>query len=257
MSPATAGAARRLGRPLDSGAMREGSRGGGGAPAPARKASRSATVTDALRSDIVSGAFAPGERLTEDRLGDRYGVSRIPVREALRSLEAEGFVVREPYRGARVAELSPEDAMDLLEVRQTLEEVATRRATLRRPWDAIEKMAHVLDEGRQAIVAGRLDELVLLNTELHMTLIAASGNRNLVLLYEQIRAKAQWVYSIGLDERAGRSWGEHEALVAAVASGDADLAAKLARQHVAEATHHFADRAPAGGAGDGAGRRAM
>lgn len=208
-----------------------------------RKQSRSATVTDALRADIVSGLFAPGERLTEDRMSEHYGVSRIPVREALRSLEAEGFVIREPYRGAHVAELSLDDAIDLLEVRQTLEEVATRRATLRRPWDAIEQMAGLLDKGREAIAASALDELVLLNTKLHMTLVAASGNRNLLMLYEQVRAKAQWVYSIGLDDRAASSWDEHEALVAAVASGDAELAAKLAREHVATASHHFAEQA--------------
>lgn len=208
------------------------------------KRSRSAVVTEALRSDIVSGAFAPGERLPEDRLGERYGVSRIPVREALRGLEAEGFVIREPYRGARVARLSLEDALDLLEVRQTLEEVATRRAALRRPWDAIQQLARLLEAGHQAIDEGELDRLAALNTELHTTLVAASGNHNLAVLHEQIRAKAQWVYSVGLDDRATGSWREHEDLVAAVAAGDAELAAKLARQHVTEATRHFAAHAP-------------
>lgn len=222
--------------------MSEPTRQASGSAQP-RKRSRGAAVIDALRTDIISGHFSPGERLTEERLGERYGVSRIPIREALRGLEVEGFVAREPYRGARVAHLSLDDAMDLLEVRQTLEEVATRRAALRRPWDAIERMAHVLDEGRQAIAASRVDDLIGLNTELHMTLIAASGNQNLVVLYEQIRAKVEWVYSIGLDDRASSSWDEHESLVGAVASGDADLAAKLARQHVSEATRHFAGRA--------------
>lgn len=206
---------------------------------PLVKQSRSASVTEALRADIVSGIFAPGERLTEDRMSERYGVSRIPVREALRGLEAEGFVIIEPYRGAQVAQMSLNDAMDLLEVRQTLEAVATRRAAVRRPWDAVQHMAKILNDGNNAIIANDFKELALLNTELHMAMVKASGNYNLVILHDQIRAKAQWVYSLRLDERAAESWREHEDIVAAVAAGDEELAGKLAQHHVTQAADHF------------------
>ena len=210
------------------------------------KRSRSAVVAGALRTDIVSGMFAPGEHLTEDRLSERYGVSRIPVREALRGLEVEGFVVCEPYRGAQVAHLSLTDVLDLLEVRQTLETVATRRAAVRRPWDGVQQMAKLLDEGRHASESGDLKALAHLNTELHMTLVEASGNHNLVVLYDQIWAKAQWVYSVGLDGRVADSWHEHEDIVAAVAAGDAELAGRLAERHVSHAAEHFRHRTVAG-----------
>lgn len=206
---------------------------------PPTRQSRSAGVAEALRADIISGIFAPGERLTEDRMSERYGVSRIPVREALRGLEAEGFVIIEPYRGAQVAQMSLNDAMDLLEVRQTLEAVATRRAAIRRPWDAVQHLAKILNDGNNAIIANDFMELARLNTELHMAMVKASGNYNLVILHDQIRAKAQWVYSLRLDERAADSWREHEDIVAAVAAGDEELAGTLAQHHVTQAAHHF------------------
>lgn len=205
----------------------------------ASRAPRSTTVTDALRSDIVAGVFAQGQRLTEDHLGERYGVSRIPVREALRGLEAEGFVTIEPYCGAQVAQLSAEDAIDLLDARQALEEITARRAAARRPWDAIEQMAGVLAEGRRSLAENRFDDLTNLNTKLHSLLVSAGGNHTLVTFYDQLRTKAQWVYSVGLDDRAAQSWREHEDLVAAVAAGDSHRAGDLAREHLSRASGHY------------------
>jgi DNA-binding GntR family transcriptional regulator len=209
---------------------------------PARQ-SRAANVADALRADIVSGVFTPHQRLTEGRLSERYGVSRIPVREALRGLEAEGFVNITPYRGAQVAVLSPHDALDLLEVRGALEIVATKRAAARRSWDDVQQMADILTAGNKAISAGDFEEVARLNTALHVLIVTASGNPNLIVLHEQIQAKAQWVYSLGLDDRATNSWHEHEELVTAVVAGDSELAGELARHHIAHAIRHYQSHA--------------
>lgn len=203
------------------------------------RAPRSTTVTHALRSDIVTGVFTQGQRLTEDHLSERYGVSRIPIREALRGLEAEGFVTIKPYCGAQVAQLSAKDALDLLDARQALEEITARRAAARRPWDAIEQMASALAEGRRSLAERRFDDLTNLNTKLHSLLVAAGGNHTLVAFYDQLRTKAQWVYSVGLDDRAVQSWREHEDLVAAVAAGDSHRAGDLAREHLSRASDHY------------------
>lgn len=90
------------------------------------------TVCTAIRDDIVSGVFGPGGRLTEEVLARRYGVSRVPVREALRTLESEGFVTTRRHAGACVAEPTEQEAADLLELRMLLEPLAAARAARRR-----------------------------------------------------------------------------------------------------------------------------
>jgi DNA-binding GntR family transcriptional regulator len=110
---------------------------------------------------------------------------------------------------------------------------------VRRSWEDIQKLARILEEGNLAIELGKFESLVELNSELHMALVASSGNRNLVTLHEQIQAKAQWVYSVGLDDRAAESWHEHEEIVAAVASGEPVKAGELAQMHIAQATDHY------------------
>src|SRR5256885_15004848 len=86
----------------------------------------------AIRDDVIRGTFRPGQRLTEDSLAERYGVSRVPIREALRTLEAEGFVYSRPYVGTFVAELTEDEAADLLEIRAALEPLCAARAAVRR-----------------------------------------------------------------------------------------------------------------------------
>src|SRR5690242_21918130 len=89
-------------------------------------------VCTAIRDDIVAGFFEPGSRLTEELLARRYGVSRVPVREALRTLESEGFVTTRRHAGACVAEPTEQEAADLLELRLLLEPLAAARAARRR-----------------------------------------------------------------------------------------------------------------------------
>ena len=83
-------------------------------------------ITDRLRADIQSGVYAPGDRLVERRLADRFGVSHIPLREALARLVEEGLVVRPPRRGARVASLSPRMLEEVSSLRVVLEQFAMR-----------------------------------------------------------------------------------------------------------------------------------
>src|SRR5438874_11414386 len=101
-------------------------------------------VVDELRRRIIDGVYEPGDRLTEERLADDFGVSRNPVREAIRVLEAEGFLRAQPRRGDVVAQMSVQDVEDLFDVRMSLEELAARLAAQRRGPDDSEVLNKLL-----------------------------------------------------------------------------------------------------------------
>lgn len=211
---------------------------------PARRSRMSSVeIVSALRADIVNGTFEQGQRLTEDQLSDRYGVSRIPIREALRILQSEGFVWVAPYKHTTVAVLGADEANDLLEVRAALEETAIRRAA-RRPTDVLGHAKEILDRGSDAVAAGRLQELPQLNTDLHTALVEVSGNTSLIAIHQLIRHKIQWVYTSNMDSRAADSWREHEMIMSAVLDGNSDLAAVLIRAHIAQSAAHYRYRHP-------------
>lgn len=213
-----------------------------------RRRSLGESVHARLRRDIVSGSLPPGARLTEERLSERYGVSRVPVREALRFLEVEGFVVLEPYRGASVAPLTSADATDLFDVRIALETLAARRASERIDDAGARRLTDLLARGQAAVASERLDLLPDLNTALHLEVVRSSGNAHLVALMGQISDKLERVYASGLLVRARASWQEHEGVVAAVLSGDPDLAEQTMRRHIRTAESAFvAHRAPDAG----------
>lgn len=188
-----------------------------------------------LRRRIVDGTYAPGDRLTEDRLADAFGVSRNPVREAIRMLEAEGWLVAQPRRGAIVAQLSIQDVEDLFDIRLSLEVLAARLAAQRSSVAAADELDGLLAQAREATEAEQLDRLSELNTALHAAVCAHSGNAVLHAMMASLHTRLQWVYRQTAAERADHSWAEHGALVAAIRAGDADAAAAAARTHVINA----------------------
>ncbi|WP_218025150.1 GntR family transcriptional regulator [Nocardia jejuensis] len=193
----------------------------------------------AIRDDIVRGVFAPGQRLTEEALAESYGVSRVPVREALRILEAEGFASSRPYAGVFVAELTEEEAADLLEIRARLEPLCASRAAVRRTPEQLGRLKELTALGQDAVREGRLDELTRLNSRFHEVLAEASGSTLLRQLITQLSWKIAWVYAVELPRRAGDSWDEHEQICAALQAGDPELAARLVTEHIAHATYAY------------------
>jgi DNA-binding GntR family transcriptional regulator len=193
-------------------------------------------VMASLREAIVSRRLAPGARLTEESLAREHGVSRVPVREALRSLEAEGFVRIAPYSGTFVADLDEREAEDLLRVRASLEVLCARQAADRRTDDHLEAMRATIERASAAISAARHQELVGLNARFHLLLAEASGNAVLHHLLAQLQAKIEWVYAADVETRAEASWTEHAWMVDALRARDADAAAAVATLHVANAT---------------------
>ncbi|HEY0471364.1 MAG TPA: GntR family transcriptional regulator [Kribbella sp.] len=189
-------------------------------------------VLNELRRRIVDGEYAQGERLTENRLAEDFGVSRNPVREALRVVETEGFVQILPRRGAVVATLDETAVRDLFAVRERLETLAAGLAAERATPDDIARLRALLKDASAATEAKDLDRVAELNSELHLAVIEISGNRWLASLSSAMYHHVHWVFRVGAAQRAPHSWEEHIRVVDAIAAGDRAAAAKAARQHV-------------------------
>ena len=192
-------------------------------------------VAEEIRAAILSGQFKPGERLVEDRLAEEFGVSRNPVREAMRTLASEGLIEVTARRGAVVASLSPQEAEELLEVRATLEGANARLAARRHDPEVLEQLKSVLIRGNAAIEAARLAELSDLNIAFHDHLARAGRNRVLVDLMKTLRDRSGPLFQgVGI-EFARESWAEHASILRAVIAGDPELASMLAYRHVLNA----------------------
>ena len=191
-------------------------------------------LVENLREEIIRGDLVPGQHLRLAEITARFDVSTMPVREALRDLEAEGLVTIFPHRGAVVTQLSADDLKDIYDIRANLEEMATRLAvphmtdaTLAELTSLIEQMDNHLHD---------VVTLVKLNHQFHLTLYAASGRSHLCELNRMLRYRTQhylraFVNALG---RMPRAQEEHRAILEACERGDVDQAASLIRDHVAE-----------------------
>ncbi|WP_020386194.1 GntR family transcriptional regulator [Kribbella catacumbae] len=197
-----------------------------------------------LRRRIVDGDYAQGERLTENRLADDFGVSRNPVREALRVVEAEGFVQILPRRGAVVATLDETAIRDLFAVRERLETLAAGLAAERATEEDVARLRQLLEDASAATEAQDFDQVAELNSALHLAVTEISGNRWLASLSAAMYHHVHWVFRLGAAQRAPHSWKEHIRVVDAIAAGDRAAATAAAREHV-EAAADAALKPPA------------
>ena len=207
------------------------------APSPM---SRSKLVRERIRSQILDGRLKPGARLVEDRLSAELGVSRVPVREALRSLAAEGLVRLEPHRGATVVEVTPQIVAELVEVRALLEGQNARLAARRHDPAIVRQLRETLAHGNAAAEAGTTEELTRLNAEFHERLGEASRNSVLLDVMRGLRERTSLAFAINGRARAREDWKEHAGILEAVIAGDEELAALLAIRHVQNAAAAFA-----------------
>ena len=130
---------------------------------------------DAIRDGILHGNYPEGEPLRQDALADELGVSRIPIREALRQLEAEGLVTFSPHRGAIVSSLSLEEIEEVFELRATLEPDLIRRALPRLTTYQLDQADEILDRYAEALRSGNVAQWGELNWEFHSSLWAPAG----------------------------------------------------------------------------------
>lgn len=190
----------------------------------------STRVADWLRDAIVDGTREPGSRLIERDLAAEFGVSRVPVRDALKLLEAEGLVELRPRTWAIVREFTPTDMADLDEVRQVLEPMAFRLAAERHRRDGLERLRAALDDERQS--ARSADSLVSRRAaaDFHEIVVELADNRLLAELMTSIRSRLRW--ALAQHDDLQHIAEEHVALYEAIRDRDGDRAAELAFAHV-------------------------
>jgi DNA-binding GntR family transcriptional regulator len=188
-----------------------------------------------LRHRIVNGDYPPGQRLTEDRLAADFGVSRNPVREALRIVQAEGLVTMTPRRGAVVSTPDASTIADLFAVRTSLETVAARLAAERATPGDVSDLRTLLEAAQRATERADFSRVAELNNELHLRVIAISGNPWLSSISSSMYLHVNWVFRPGAAHRAPHSWAEHIRLVNAIEAGDPKEAEAAASAHVAAA----------------------
>ena len=133
-----------------------------------------------LREAIIMGELKPGERLMEVQLAEKMGVSRTPVREAIRKLELEGFVEMIPRKGAHVAKLTAKDIMDVLEVRASLDALAASLAAERITEDELKELKHIKTQLENYVQKDNLQNIVKKDIEFHDVIYHASKNDKLI-----------------------------------------------------------------------------
>jgi DNA-binding GntR family transcriptional regulator len=205
-------------------------------------------VVAQLRSAIVDGTFKAGERLIEERLAEQLGVSRIPVRQAILVLAAEGLVELSARRGASVATLSAREAREIIEIRALLEGHNARLAARGRNPKLVKGIKTVLAKGTAAMQAGRFDLLATLNQRFHHELALAGENEVLAELLIRMRDRTETLFAPTLPERQRRAWEQHAAILRAIIDGDEHAAATLAAKHVTAAGEDFLARTQTGAA---------
>lgn len=198
---------------------------------PSDGATAADAICAALRQRIITGEYAGGTRLTEEQVAADFQASRMSVREAMRMLGAEGFLVLRPYFGTFVATVGAQQAADLLELQGGLEAMAAALAAHRRSAGDVAELRELVRQGRDACAGDQLAANARLHGRFHTVLGRAAGNESLAQVMVQIRYKVDWVYATAVRRPAGDSWEEHSRIVDAIASGDAEQAAAAARAH--------------------------
>lgn len=191
-------------------------------------------VFNTLRDAILKGDFAPGERLMEKQLAERLGVSRTPIREAIRKLELEGLVVMMPRKGAEVASVTGKDISDVLEVRATLEALAVKLACKKMSNQDIEELILVNDSFKKAAETKDVKTLIEKDIEFHDVIFHSANNEKLMQiinnLREQIyRFRVEYIYNMtSYDSLVA----EHDEIVNAMKLRKGHEAAKIALEHI-------------------------
>jgi len=189
-------------------------------------------VTNRIREAILRGWLKPGERLDQAEIAERFQVSRMPVREALRTLEAEGLVKFYPHRGVEVAELSPEEIEEIYQIRSVLESMAVQLAVAHFTEEADQRLSALLQEMEE--VADDPPAWTTLNHHFHKELYCLSGRARLCSIIESLRNTVQPYVArdVSHPSRARVAMQEHREILEACRAGDAHRAAELIAQHL-------------------------
>jgi DNA-binding GntR family transcriptional regulator len=202
-------------------------------------------AVERIRDAIITGALEPGERIVEEDLAHRLGISRGPVREAIRALEQEGFVRSEPHRASYVAELGEEEIEQLYAVRAEVEAIAARKVAglIRQDPERAIPYRILLERLRAAAARGDLDDLARADLDFHDRLLRDSGYQVLPRVWRAmdgvVRARTAAILArrgrAEADQRIVAYTAEsHAPIATALAAGDPDAAAAAVRRHILE-----------------------
>lgn len=200
-------------------------------------------VLDAIREAIIGGTLKPRERLMEIQLAEELGVSRTPIREALRKLELEGFIVMVPRKGAYVADFSFKDIADIFEIRAALEGLAAALAAERITDEEMENMERLLAEKAEAIARNDIERIVEVDTKFHEAIYQASRNKRLWSIISNLREQIQRFRSTSLayPGRSKQSLEEHRVIVEAIQARDVAQSRQVAQEHIENAENSMID----------------
>lgn len=191
-------------------------------------------VCETLREAIRTGVLKPGDRLMEIQLSEELGVSRTPVREAIRKLELEGYVIMMPRRGTYVASLSIRDINEVFEIRTSLDSLASGLAAERITDEELRRLKRLLVLIGEYIEENDMDKIVETDMEFHDLLYQASRNTRLVGIIFNLREQLTRFRSTSMSYpgRLQETLEEHRRIVEAIADGDVKRAQKAAEDHM-------------------------
>lgn len=200
-------------------------------------------VTDALRERLLAGEWAVGTPLRQESLAAELGVSRIPLREALQRLEAEGIVTLLPHRGAVVAPLEAPDVSEIFELRALLETDLTRRAVPHLTADDLARMKAHAQAFEEAVAAGDIPAWGDANRRFHEALYAPANRPRTMELVARLLSQCDRFVRLQLTLTHGmpQAVKEHRAILAAARARDTVKATRLIRDHILKAGHGLAD----------------
>lgn len=192
---------------------------------------------DKLKTEIMSGDLVAGDRVKEELVAEKLGVSRTPIRHALQKLAAQGFIVMTHHQGARVANWSSQDLEEITALRALLEgfgaSVAARKVTAAQ-LDALQILCDEMEKAAGRATPADLEEITDLNSRFHMTIIEASGNKRLAEVIGNLAHPllVQRRFTAFTNERLQRSMAHHREIIDALTQGDSDWASAIMRSHI-------------------------
>ena len=191
-------------------------------------------VFNTLREAILRGDLEPGERLMEKQLADSMGVSRTPIREAIRKLELEGLVVMIPRKGAQVAEMTEKDIEDVLEVRAALEALAVRLACEKMSTEELEELRNVMKEFQQAAERKDVYGMVDKDVEFHDIIFKSTQNEKLIQIVNNLREQI-YRFRVAYLRRFNRYkiiQQEHQEILQVIEKNQVEEAERVATIHI-------------------------
>lgn len=201
-------------------------------------------VFNKIREDILSGVYQENEELKESTIGSELGVSRTPVREALRQLELEGLVTIIPNKGAYVTGITKKDIHDIYMIRSYLEGLCAKWACEHITEEQIEALDEILYLSEFHARRGHHDQLVELDNKFHDEIYKASGSKILDHVLSDFHHYVERIRKITLsrDQRASQSNAEHAAILDAIKKRDGELAEELAHEHIMNTIKNISDQ---------------